>query len=248
MLDLEQLTFPSLASTMGDEERVESSTTSIKVHPLQALQDILSVHPRLSVSSLATTSLSSPSLPLSPHLVKLLARHRQSATGKGFSSPLSTDNTTSYRSSMLLEVVLSICLYYIRSYYPSLPGLTKEEVLGNREVQLAGVITLTKVITELVVIVKENGKAFALFMMDLLTRCKVQKVVLHSLLSGVHSLADMDMGEGGFTKELLKFNDTEMGGLDDMSENTEAFQVELLKLVMSLVMLEEVMSMKKYEV
>ena len=267
MLDLRELTFPSMASTMGDEDKMESSTTSIMVHPLhshlllycspvdsravlhtlQALQDILSVHPRLSVSSLATTSLSSPSLPRSPELVKLLARHRQSVFGKGFSSSLPTESTSSYRSSMLLEVVLSICLYYIRSYYPSLPGLSQEEVLGNREIQLAGVITLTKVFRELVVIVKENGKAFALYMLDLLSRCKVQKVVLHSLLAGVHNLANIDVGEGGFTEELLKFNDAELEETENISSNTEAFQVELLKLVMSIVMLEEVISMKKYE-
>ena len=113
-------------------------------------------------------------------------------------------------SSMLLEVVLSVCLYYIKSYYPSLPGLTKEEVLGNREVQLAGVITLSWWY-----LLKKMERL-------LLCLCKVQKVVLHNLLSGVHSLANMNMGEGGFTKELLKFN--EMEGLDDMSANTEAFK------------------------
>jgi len=267
MLDLRDLTFPSLPSTMGEEDRLESNTTSIMVHPLhshlllycravdskatlhtmQALQDIISVHPRLSVSSLATTSLASLSLTRSPELIKLLARHRQSVFGKGFSSPLTAESTSSYRSSMLLEVVLYICLYYIRSYYPSLPGLSKEEVLGNREIQLEGVITLTKIFSELVVIVKENGKAFALYTMDLLGRCKVQKVVLHSLLAGVHSLANIEVGEGGFTEELLKFNDADLEGTEDVSSNTGAFQVELLKLVMSIVMLEEVISMKKYE-
>ena len=107
---------------------------------------------------------------------------------------------------MLLEEVLSVCLYL----YPSLPGLTKEEVLGNREVQLAGVITLSWWY-----LLKKMERL-------LLCLCKVQKVVLHNLLSGVHSLANMNMGEGGFTKELLKFN--EMEGLDDMSANTEAFK------------------------
>ena len=29
------------------------------------------------------------------------------------------------RSSMLVEVVLTICLYYLRSYYPGIPGLTR---------------------------------------------------------------------------------------------------------------------------
>ena len=61
---------------------------------------------------------------------------------------------------MLLEVVLSMSI--LRSYFPSFPGLIKLEVLGNREVQLPWVITLTNVITEQVVFVKENGKTFAL--------------------------------------------------------------------------------------
>ena len=79
-------------------------------------------------------------------------------------------------------------------------------MLVNGEEHLAGVI-----------IVKENGKAFALFMMELLTSHKIQKVVLHSLLSAVQSFANMDIGEGGFT---FKFNATEMGEFDDMSANT----------------------------
>ena len=34
-------------------------------------------------------------------------------------------------------------------------------------------------IFELVLIVKDNGKSFALYILDLLVRCKLQKVVLH---------------------------------------------------------------------
>ncbi len=37
------------------------------------------------------------------------------------------------RSSMLVEVVVTLCLYYLRSYYPSLSGLSRAEVLGNRQ-------------------------------------------------------------------------------------------------------------------
>ena len=187
------------------------------LHTFNALQDILSVNPWLLVSSLATTSLSSPSLPRSHKLIQLLARHRQSVFGKGFTSALPADSTTSYRSSMFLEGILFIALYYIRAYYPSLSGLSEEEVLGNREIQLAGVSTLARIINELVSIVKANGKAFGLYMMDPLTRCKVQKVVLHSLLSGVHCLANINT-DCGFTQ-----------------------------LVLILVMLEEVINRKKYE-
>jgi hypothetical protein len=34
---------------------------------------------------------------------------------------------------MLVEVVVTLCLYYLRSYYPSLSGLSRAEVLGNRQ-------------------------------------------------------------------------------------------------------------------
>ena len=49
------------------------------------------------------------------------------------------------RSSMLVEVVVSLCLYYLRSYYPALPGLATAEVRGNREIQLAAVSLLAQV-------------------------------------------------------------------------------------------------------
>ena len=63
----------------------------------------------------------------------------------------------SYQSSILLKVVLSIALHCTRAYYPSLSDLSEEEVLGNREIQLAGVSTLARIINELVSIVKANG-------------------------------------------------------------------------------------------
>ena len=136
---------------------------------------------------------------------------------------------------MLLEVVLSICLYYMRSFYPVLSSLTRAEVAANREVQLEAVTTLHQVCTELVGIVKENGRAFALFTSDLLGRCKLQKVVLHSLLTGVHKLAGTGKpdAEKFYTEEILSFNERE-GDCTD----TEAFQGELLKLVCAIVLLE----------
>jgi hypothetical protein len=64
---------------------------------------------------------------------------------------------------MLVEVVLTICLYYLRSYYPSLVGLGRSEVLGNREVQLAAVSLLHKLTTQLISLVRDNGRPFALY-------------------------------------------------------------------------------------
>jgi len=212
------------------------------LHTIQALSSIVTIHPRLAVSCLATTGVASPSLSRSVQLVQLLARHKRSIFGKGFSSKLLSESTSHYRSSMLLEVVLTVCLYYLRSFYPAIPGLTREEVLGNREVQLAAVSLLNKIASELILVVKDNGKPFALFICDLFNKTKLQKVILHSLLAGVHSVP---VSQISFTIDILRYNDEEIEPA--MSVNTEAFQVEILKLVLSLVMLEEIIFQKKYE-
>lgn len=240
----------------------DASDTSVNIHPLHShlllysgqvdtraalftlhcIQDMVSVHPRLCVSSLATTSLSSHSLPRSSRLIHLLARHRQAIYGKGFAAPLSSDISSSYRSSMMLECLLSVCLFYVRSYFPRVTELSESDILGNRELRLEAVTTLTKVLTELVGIVKDNGKPFALYIQDLLSRCKLQKVVLHCLLSSVYQLANLEANES-FTQKILEYNDI----TNESSKDLEAFQGELLKLVMAIVMLEEVIGSKKSE-
>lgn len=42
--------------------------------------------------------------------------------------------------------------------------------------------------SELIMIVRDSGKGFACYIGDLLSRCKVQKVVLHCVLSSVHNM------------------------------------------------------------
>ena len=257
VLDISQLSFPAQS---GEDVTIHPLHSHLLLytravdcgasrHSLQCLQDLVSAQPRLLVSSLATTSLASPSLPRSVQLTQLLARHRQAVFGKGFSTPLPAE-VSSNRSSMLLECVISVCLFYTRSYYPALSSLSPDDISGNRELQIMAVTSLNKVIAELVLIVKDNGKSFALYILDLLVRCKLQKVVLHSLLTSVYQLASHDTQDDSFTQQVLTFNDNTGGpggGETERSKDTEAFQVELLKLVLGIVMLEEVISSKKYD-
>ena len=254
ILDISQLTFPAQSGEDVTIHPLHSHLllytrhidTGASLHTFQCLQHLVEAQPRLLVSSLATTSLASPSLPRSVQLTQLLARHRQAVYGKGFSSPLPPD-VSSNRSSMLLECVLSVCLFYIRSYYPGLSSLSPEDISGNRELQIMAVTSLNKIISELVLIVKDNGKSFALYILDLVVRCKLQKVVLHSLLTSVYQLARQDGQDSSFTQQVLVFNDNTGGASSERSKDTEAFQVELLKLVLGIVMLEEVISSKKYD-
>nr|CAD7207282.1 unnamed protein product [Timema douglasi] len=102
------------------------------------------------------------------------------------------------------------------------------------------------IISELILIVRDSGKGFACYIADLLSRCKVQKVVLHCVLSSVHSMKtsasdttvvtppnEPSSSRQTFTEEIVRFNDP----LDECvrgcrfraSEHTEGYQVQLLR-------------------
>ena len=168
---------------------------------------------------------------------------------------------TTYRNSTLIEVVISTCLHYLRSYYPNLghAHLSPAEIRGNREVQLMSIDILSVLVTELILVVRDNGKGYATYISDLFSRCKVQKVVLHSLLAGVNDLkrrhkkkdAEMSTRVVSFTEDILSFNEVnscegeDSLSLEKISNFSEASQVQLLRLLLSLVMLEQVISQRR---
>jgi hypothetical protein len=56
------------------------------------------------------------------------------------------------------------------------------------KVQLASAELLMLICSELIYIVRDSGKGFACYIADLLSRCKLQKVVLHCVLSSVYNM------------------------------------------------------------
>ena len=98
---------------------------------------------------------------------------------------------------------------------------------------------LTFIFSELIQIVRESGTGFSSYIIDLLTKCKVQKVALHCLISSVLTMknAQKDSDEVyTFTEEIVQFNDPVI----DMdinkckyraSNHTEAFQIQLLRYI-----------------
>ena len=161
------------------------------LYTLQCIKNILQSNPRLCIAMLSTTSLNNnANSSRSFQIQTLLARHRKSVYGEGFVGDLSQDRMATYRSSTLIEVIISTCLYFLRSFYPNLGHnhLSPEEIKGNREVQLMSIDILGVLVSELILAVCDNGKAYATYISDLFGRCKVQKVVLHSLLAGVSDM------------------------------------------------------------
>lgn len=217
------------------------------LYALRTLRNELLTNTRMFLCCAATTSVTNTTK--NTTLLNLLARHRKSVFGRNFHGEIAnTEFIAAYRSSMYLEVLISVCLYFARSYYPNLGQmrLTHEEISGNRQVQLASAELLTLIFSELIPIVRDSGKGFSCYIIDLLTKCKVQKVALHCLVSSVMNMKNAHKENEEvftFTEEIILFNDPITDNDVNKckyraSDHTEAFQIQLLRLLLALIMLE----------
>ena len=205
------------------------------LYALSTLKSMLLTCPRLVVTAFVTTSISGSRTQQLAKLQMLLARHRKSVFGKNFFGDLPPEVMSSYRSNMFIEIIISVCLYFIRSYYPNLmmSKLSIEELQGNKEVHLLGTEVLTLLTSELIVLMKDSGKSFASYIKDLLSRCKLQKALLHCCLASVYNLRKKGGGSDKITEAIVSFNEDDL----DPSAN-ETFQVKLLNFLLVMIMLE----------
>lgn len=213
------------------------------LYALSVLKMIIESNPRVALCSMATTSVSSSLSQRGAQLQTLLARHRKSVFGNNFHGELAPEALSSYRSSMFLEVLVSACLYFVRSYYPSLPQthLTPAELSGNRDVRLLCCEVLRLVFSELVAVVRDSGRSFAVYLNDLLMRCKVQKALLHCLVASVYGFqkATSENDSQALTVGIIEFNEKVPDGEGLAEDFQETFQVYLLQLIAALIVFEE---------
>ena len=210
------------------------------LYSLTTLWNIILAEPQRVLFSMATTSISNRLGIRSQELQAICARHRNSLFGKGFYSELGSDSITSFRSSSFLEVVVSTCMQYLRSYYPSLPQtrLSDDEVLGNQKVRIVSCEVLRLIFNQLTVAIK--GKpTFSTYLHDMLMRCKVQKSILQCLVSSVYNFQQKKEPttscDSAFADALIQFNDCQT---NDCIGFQEDLQKSLLKLLEELMILE----------
>ncbi|KAK4314041.1 hypothetical protein Pmani_014660 [Petrolisthes manimaculis] len=225
---------------------------------LSLLRNLIEAQPHNTLLTLASTSISS--LQNSSPLIIMLARHRRSVFGDGFDGGSVVDMVSQFRSTMYLQVVLTVCLYYLRSYYPCLPHLRlrEEHLHDNQEVQVASGEVLVLVFSHLASMVADAPRGFIPYISDLLTKCKVQKCVLHCLLSSVHAMIPIETnGTPGqrrstasesrtFTEEVLEYN---CGGTSQSSLSTrqETYLARVIDLTLALIRLEDVLNGDRIE-
>uniref|UniRef100_A0AAY4AJA5 Protein dopey-1 n=1 Tax=Denticeps clupeoides TaxID=299321 RepID=A0AAY4AJA5_9TELE len=217
--------------------------SSRALHALTAVAAMLRASPSCFVGAISTTSINNTYTPQLSLLQNLLARHRVSVMGKDFYCPIPQDSHShSFRSAMFLEIIISLCLYFLRSYYAAHVAAAAHDLAGNRAMQLTSVEVLTLLFTELAKVTGGSAKGFACFISDVLSKCKVQKVVLHCLLSSIFSAQkwhEQRTGEKNIaTVEEGLSEDSVINLSEDQLDSCSALQSQLLRLLQSLVVLE----------
>nr|XP_057908962.1 protein dopey-1 isoform X3 [Doryrhamphus excisus] len=217
--------------------------SSRALHALSAVAAMLRAAPSGFVSAISTTSINNTYTPQLSLLQNLLARHRVSVMGKDFYCPIPQDSHShSFRSAMYLEIIISLCLYFLRSYYSAHVAAGPQDLAGNRAMQLTSIEVLTLLFNELSKVTGGSAKGFASFIYDVLSKCKVQKVVLHCLLSSIFSAQkwhDQRLASRNIaTVEEGLSEDSVINLSEDQMDGCSAVQSQLLRLLQSLVVLE----------
>ncbi|XP_074253856.1 protein DOP1A isoform X2 [Saimiri boliviensis] len=216
--------------------------SSRTLYAFSAIKAILKTNPIAFVNAISTTSVNNAYTPQLSLLQNLLARHRISVMGKDFYSHIPVDSNHNFRSSMYIEILISLCLYYVRSHYPTHVKVTPQDLIGNRNMQMMSIEILTLLFTELAKVIESSAKGFPSFISDMLSKCKVQKVILHCLLSSIFSAQkwhsekiagkNMVAVEEGFSEDsLINFSEDEF-------DNGSTLQSQLLKVLQRLIVLE----------
>ncbi|XP_021568043.1 protein dopey-1 isoform X2 [Carlito syrichta] len=216
--------------------------SSRTLYAFSAVKAILKTNPIAFVNAISTTSVNNAYTPQLSLLQNLLARHRISVMGKDFYSHIPVDSNHNFRSSMYIEILISLCLYYMRSHYPTHVKVTAQDLIGNRNMQMMSIEVLTLLFTELAKVIESSAKGFPSFISDMLSKCKVQKVILHCLLSSIFSaqkwhsekMAGKNMAavEEGFSEDsLINFSEDEF-------DNGSTLQSQLLRVLQRLIVLE----------
>lgn len=122
-----------------------------------------------------------------------------SPTGKFVIKP----NTSKY-----LEILITITLYFIRSHYLPSSNVSPEFLEGNVKTQVSSLECLSNLTWELVKLVRESGHGFGNFITDLLSRCRVQKAIIHCLAATVNETRETPISSRSSSDTLQSSSDS----------------------------------------
>ncbi|XP_060732022.1 protein dopey-2 isoform X2 [Tachysurus vachellii] len=226
------------------------------------------------VEALSSTALDCSSTAHLNLIQNLLQRHRQAQEGGSFygpfqnftppkagtpeqppSSPLSSPSNSLSPPTFLLEILICLCLRFLRSHFPSYANVNARHVQANREVQVKSVEVLTALVEQLGTVAQQaqtdetsaSGRLEAI--RNLLWGSKLQHYVLLMLSNSMYVCQRADVPvHHPLTKDEL---DDDLGQVSeerlvhcgrDGSWAEHPIQIALLKLVKVLIVLEHCVS------
>lgn len=161
--------------------------------------------------------------------------HKKSILGKKLKNSIKSEYIQNARNIKYLEVVIITCLYYLRSFYYKKDSdcvqLTITERLGNSAVQLESIEVLIVICQQLNDLVNEMGRDLSNYILDLLMKTKISKIILHCL--NISILCCNNAKNELYSKNIYMNNNFHAGYLYD-----ETIHVNLLRLLKIVVKLE----------
>ncbi|KAL6730769.1 hypothetical protein Aduo_001710 [Ancylostoma duodenale] len=127
--------------------------------------------------------------PLSGSLVDLMAKHVRAILGQHFWGATGDEDATKHRHLTLLELLITISLHFLRSFFLSSPisPVTEADLVMAWKCKIAALDFLSELLSELCgMICEQQSRPFVMFVQSVLSRSKLQKCLLHLLLTAVH--------------------------------------------------------------
>nr|XP_056714730.1 protein dopey-2 [Euleptes europaea] len=219
------------------------------LYAFSVLEAVLKTNPREFIEAVATTSMDTSSTAHLNLIYNLLARHQEALVGQSFYGKLQTQSPTMCPHSLLIELLTYLCLSFLRSYYPCYLKVTHKDVLGNRDVQVKSVEVLIRIMTQLVSMARSAEGKNMEFIRILLNRCKIQEFVLLSLSASMYvSQKRYECMTVDETNEDVLLEESLINFGHDQIWSEHPLQIELLKLLQVLIVLEHHLGQTQEEV
>lgn len=221
------------------------------LYAFSVLEAVLKTNPREFIEAVATTGMDTSSTAHLNLIYNLLARHQEALVGQSFYGKLQTQSPTVCPHSLLIELLIYLCLSFLRSYYPCYLKVTYKDVLGNRDVQVKSVEVLIRMMTQLTTMAKSESKNTE-FIRNLLGRCKIQEFVLLSLSASMYisqkCFEHMMSNKMNGLNEYCVIEESLINFGHDQIWSEHPLQIELLKLLQVLIVLEHHLGQNREEV
>ncbi|KAJ1356118.1 hypothetical protein KIN20_013768 [Parelaphostrongylus tenuis] len=126
---------------------------------------------------------------LNGSLVDLMAKHVRAILGQHFWGVTGDEDISKHRHLTLLELLLTISLHFLRSFFLNSPicPVTQSDLMMAWKCKIAALDFLSELLGELCdMICEQQSRPFAMFVQSVLSRSKLQRCLLHLLLTVVH--------------------------------------------------------------